>query len=215
MAASGVRPQAGRRSPRRGCDTAQVAPIRADARLTWPIRTVRAELRPVARADSAAVLRYRRLEPVARHLSHPPLSDLAAAEALVDGWLRDDQRVSAVVLRDGTIVGDVHLGTRSAAALRPATTAEREGWVGYAFHPDAQGEGLATEAVGALVRAGFAQLRLRRVTARVFGPARSSSRLLARLGFQLDGVDRAAVLAPDGHAWWDDECWSALPGEVG
>jgi RimJ/RimL family protein N-acetyltransferase len=93
-------------------------------------------------------------------------------------------------------------------------TTEREGWVGYAFHPDVQGQGLATETVGALVRAGFAQLRLRRITARVFGPARSSSRLLARLGFHLDGVDRVAVLAPDGQAWWDDECWSALPGEV-
>lgn len=183
-------------------------------RSALPRRTQRCLLREVRSSDAAAVHDYRRLEEVSRYLAHPPLAP-ADAEALVAGWVSDPAAVTVVAELDGRVVGDVRLFFRPASAMRPATTDEVEVWLGYAMHPQVQGRGLARECVGELVALalgdGPVEVGARRITARVFAPAVPSSRLLASLGFHLDGVDRSAVLAPDGSTWWDDELWSLLP----
>lgn len=110
----------------------------------------------------------------------------------------------------GRLVGDVRLVVRPGSAKAPATTTEVEGRLGYAVHPAVQGRGLATEAVRAVVDLALGVGGQRRLTARVFAPATASSRVLARLGFTHEGTERAAVLAPDGTTWWDDQAWSLL-----
>lgn len=199
-------------------------------RAALPRSTARCRLREVRDEDAAEVHAYRRLEEVSRYLAHPPLSPDEAVE-LVAGWVRDPAAVTVVAELDGLVVGDVRLLLRPAAAMPPATTTEVEAWVGYAFHPEAQGRGLARECVAALVDLAMAArserpghepgevgevsgVAARRVSARVFAPAVRSSRLLASLGFHLDGVERSAVLDPGGTTWWDDELWSVLPGEL-
>src|SRR5699024_3028155 len=108
------------------------------------------------------------------------------------------------------VIGDVRIRFRRAAAMAPATTTAGEAANGYAFHPQLQGRGLATESVGAVTDLLLGPVAAHRVPARVFAPATPSARLLARLGFTRDGIDRHAVLAPDGRTWWDDELWSRL-----
>lgn len=174
-----------------------------------PRRTSRLLLREVSTGDAARVGAYRSLPAVARHLGHPPLS-ADDARVLVDRWLADPAGLTVVLDLDGMVVGDVRLWLRPCSAKEPAVTDEVEAGIGYALHPAHQGRGLATEAVGGVVDLALGVGRARRITARVFAPARPSSSLLARLGFHLDGVDRAAVLAPEGDRWWDDECWSLL-----
>lgn len=178
-----------------------------------PLRTDRVLLRPTAADDVAAVHAYRRLPEVSRYLPHEPL-DTDGAQALVQRWLDDPAGVSVAIEVDGRVVGDVRLSLRPCSAMTPATTEEVEGWIGYAVHPDHQGRGLATEAVGAVVDLAMTQARVRRLTARVFAGATGSSRLLHRLGFTRDGVERAAVLSPEGDTWWDDESWSLLRDDV-
>lgn len=152
---------------------------------------------------------YRSLPEVTRYLGHPPL-DVDAARSLVDRWLGDPAGLSVALELEGEVVGDVRLWFRAASAMAPAATEEVDAGLGYALSPDHQGRGLATEAVAEVVRLILGPGGVRRITTRVFAPARPSSTLLRRLGFQLDGVDRAAVLSPDGDAWWDDELWSLL-----
>lgn len=191
------------------------APVRAArARIArrLPRHTSRLVLREVGPADVRSVHAYRSLPEVTRYLGHPPL-DLDAAQERVDRWLADPAGLSVAVELGGEVVGDVRLWFRAASAMAPAATEEVDAGLGYALHPGHQGRGLATEAVRELVDLVMDAGGVRRITARVFAPARPSSALLRRLGFHLDGVDRAAVLSPGGDTWWDDECWSLLRGD--
>nr|WP_281496743.1 GNAT family protein [Ornithinimicrobium sp. F0845] len=177
-------------------------------------------MREVGAGDARALHAYRSDPQVIRFLGHPPL-DVDGVGELLTRWRNDPTGVSVVAELHGPesalpgdtttrLVGDVRVRFRTASAMAPATTDAVEAAVGYAFHPEFHGQGLATECVRAVLRAVLGA-GARRVTARVFAPATPSSRLLARLGFSRDGVDRAAVLAPDGAHWWDDELWSLLP----
>lgn len=179
----------------------------------FPVSTERCLLRAAGEDDVADVQDYRRMPAVTQFLGHPPL-DAAQTADLLAQWLRDDEAVTVVAEQDGHVIGDVRLRLRRASAMRPARTIEVEAALGYAFHPRVHGQGLATECVGEALEMALRASGVRRVTARVFAPAIRSSQLLARLGFSRDGLDRSAVLAPDGSAWWDDELWSLLPGEL-
>lgn len=151
---------------------------------------------------------------VTEFLGHPPL-DLAGVGRLVGEWTRATEAVTVVADAGDGIVGDIRLRFRSSAAMAPARTTAVEAVLGYVFHPAVHGRGIATECVGSLVEVVRAVSSVRRITARVFAPAVRSSALLARLGFTRDGVDRQAVLAPDGSQWWDDELWSLLTTDRG
>lgn len=198
----------------------------AALRAALPLATDRCTVREVRAEDAGALLAYRSDPEVTRFLGHPPL-EMDAMVDLLAQWEEEPGAVSVVAELDGPVggdptargrtsrvVGDVRLRLRSASALAPATTSEVDAVLGYAFHPAVHGQGLATESVRAVLGVVTGASRVRRVTARVFAPATRSARLLARLGFTRDGVDRAAVLAPDGSTWWDDELWSLLPGEL-
>ena len=152
---------------------------------------------------------YRSLPEVTRYLGHPPLDEDGVRQRVVR-WLADPAGLSVAVELDGRVIGDVRWWFWQSSAREPAVSEEVDAGLGYALHPGVQGQGLATEAVGGLVQLVLGPGGVRRITARVFAPARPSSALLRRLGFHLDGVDRGAVLSPDGDAWWDDECWSLL-----
>lgn len=174
-----------------------------------PVRTERTLLRPLGPGDVDAVLAYRGRPEVAAYLAHEPL-DPSAAQDLLDRWLADDTAVSLAVVLRARLVGDVRLMVHPASAKAPARTQQVEGRLGYAVHPDLQGRGLATEAVRAVVGLALGPGGLRRITTRVFAPAVASSRVMAKVGFTLEGTERAAVLSPDGSTWWDDQAWSLL-----
>jgi RimJ/RimL family protein N-acetyltransferase len=190
-------------------DAEPVARAAAELRGALPVGTGRCLLRVVQHEDSADLQGYRGVAEVTQFLGHPPL-DTDQVEDLVASWLLDAEAVTAVAEHEGRVVGDVRLRFRRSSALWPAATTQVEAAVGYAFHSAVQGQGLATECVGSMVHLALRYPAVRRVTARVFAPAVRSARLLDRLGFSRDGIDRAAVLSPDGTRWWDDELWSVL-----
>ncbi|MGK9147035.1 GNAT family N-acetyltransferase [Plantibacter flavus] len=99
------------------------------------------------------------------------------------GWivLAVEERSSA------TVIGEV--------LLKRADDAARTGEVGYAFARSAQGRGLASEAVRAILELGFATFGLRTIVAQVELGNAASARLLARLGFVRDAE---TVNAADG-----------------
>jgi len=60
--------------------------------------------------------------------------------------------------------------------------------LGYMIHPDAQGNGYATDAATRLVRYGFEDRRLHKIKANAFGPNEASQRVLEKVGFEKEGV---------------------------
>lgn len=77
-----------------------------------------------------------------------------------------------------TVIGEVLLKWTSAA--------DRQGELGFAFARQHHGRGLAAEAAGAIIKLGFGELRLHRITAVCIEENEASARLLRRLGFALE-----------------------------
>ncbi len=104
---------------------------------------------------------------------------LAAAAA-------DERNYHAAICEDDVLIGgiglvlgdDVHRGTAE---------------LGYWLGPSHWGRGVATQAVGLVVREGFTRLGLRRIWAGVYESNPASMRVLVKNGFRREGVLRRAV----------------------
>ena len=150
-----------------------------------PISTERLRLRRFTRDDRERFLEYRRHPDVARHQGWDESYSGEDADRFLDAMTTAPEwrpghwfQVAIERSADGVLLGDV--------AFWPdhdGGTVE----IGYSLHPDAQGNGYASEAVTALIRA----LRDRGADTVVAGcdPNNAASiRLLERLGFAFDGV---------------------------
>ena len=70
--------------------------------------------------------------------------------------------------------------------------------LGYALGKSSWGRGLATEAAREVVRYGFEELGLDRISARCFAFNARSRRVIEKCGFEAEGVMREALATPDG-----------------
>lgn len=77
--------------------------------------------------------------------------------------------------------------------------------IGYTLHNTHWEMGLGTELVGALVRIGLLHLGFHRLEAHVNLDNPASRRVLAKNGFELEGVRRGFVL--EKGVWTDNEVW--------
>lgn len=112
---------------------------------------------------------------------------------------------ASVVLRSsGIVIGRV--------ALKGIEPNHRRAEVAYWFDPAYWGHGLATEAVHRLCRAGFEQLHLHRIDAKIYDFNLASQRLVVRLGFRREGVLRKAWLGTEG--WCNELRYGILEGEL-
>lgn len=178
------------------------------------LRTERLLLRPITLDDVDAMQSYRGREDVARYLLHDPLS-MEAARARVT---RSVQRWSeypaerfalnfAIELRsadssdgDDTPIGDLNVWNVVPDAASRATANPRLFWMGYAMHPDSQGNGYAREAAACVVKWIFEHHNATEMRAIAMAPNAPSINLLRKLGFSM--VERAEMIG------------SALPTEV-
>jgi ribosomal-protein-serine acetyltransferase len=85
--------------------------------------------------------------------------------------------------------------------------------LGYWLAADAQGAGIMTAAVAALVQHAFADLGLHRVQICAAVDNVRSRALIERLGFAFEGVARGHYRIGDG--WHDDAVYALLAGEPG
>ncbi len=151
--------------------------------LGWPLVTARLHLRPFGATDVDALLPLH-ADPVAvRYVPFEPrdragVVDVLARKTANRTLAADGDLLELAVVRtaDDALVGDVLL------ALSSLTHENLE--VGYLFGRAYEGQGYATEAVGALLALAFDTFEARRVTARVDTRNDASRRLLLRLGFR-------------------------------
>ncbi len=83
--------------------------------------------------------------------------------------------------------------------------------IGYFIHPAHHRQGVATEAVGALLEYCFGPLGLHRLTAFIDPENVASCRLVERFGFRREGLLRETIFL--GGAWRDDCVYGLLEGE--
>ncbi len=172
----------------------------------YPVETARLLLRPFRRGDVDAVYSYRSRPDVAQYLFDDGMTHEQCAEAVRArigqvAFSEEGDKILLAVERkdDGRLVGEVSLIWRSVA--------NRQAEVGYILHPDAHGQGLATEAARALLAFGFEVAGLHRVYARCDARNRASAGVMARLGMRQEAHFREHVQV---KGRWDEEIVCAI-----
>ena len=163
-----------------------------------PFTTPRVHVRAFRATDAATFAAYRSDPDVARFQSWDAPFALADAVRFVDEMAAMDAPergawIQLAVEHEGSLVGDVAVGLSDDG--RVAT-------IGYTLAPAAQGRGLATEAVGAVVDRLFDLLDVHRIEASIDPRNVASARVIESLGFEHEGTAVAAVWA--GGEWSDD-----------
>ncbi|GAA1931295.1 GNAT family N-acetyltransferase [Nocardioides marmoribigeumensis] len=156
----------------------------------FPLRTARLDLRPHRPEDLDDLLAFHSDPDVVRYVPWP-VRDRAATEETLrtklgqGSWRGPGQwMVLAVELREtATVIGEVLL----------KHAGDQQGELGFALAREHQGRGYAAEAARELLRVGFDELGLHRVTAVCIEENHDSARLLQRLGFRREArtVDSA------------------------
>jgi RimJ/RimL family protein N-acetyltransferase len=167
--------------------------------IVLPRRTERLVLRSLRETDSADLLAYRGRPDVCRYLMNEP-HDRAGIEAFIaeraprTSFVEDRDAVLLGVELAGRVIGDVSLTT--------AKVVDRQGEIGWVFHPDHQGHGYATEAARALLDLAFDEVGLHRVCAQLDPSNTASEQLCVRLGMRQEAHLRE-------ESWFNGE-WGDL-----
>jgi RimJ/RimL family protein N-acetyltransferase len=122
-------------------------------------------------------------EDVCRYLPWEPM-DVDQARAKLEQRLRqtrieadgDPLVLAAVDTETGRMIGEF--------MLRLNNSESRQGEIGWAIHPDAQGRGLATEGAKEMLRLGFDELNLHRIVAGSDPRNIGSTRVMEHLGMR-------------------------------
>jgi RimJ/RimL family protein N-acetyltransferase len=174
------------------------------------IETERLLLRPFRESDLDDLHAIRSLPEVVRYLygdvrSRQEVEELLAERAAMTSLNEEgDALVLAAERRDdGRVIGDVVLWLRSRD--------HRQGEIGFAFHPDAQGRGYAREAATELLRVAFGPLELHRVFGRTDARNDASAALMRRLGMRQEAHFRENEIFKG--AWGDELVFAVLRSE--
>jgi len=166
------------------------------------IETARLRLRRLRPADEAALIALDSDPAVMRYVGSPP--GVRTHDETVE---RVRRRIEADHDEGGWWVVEGKNGdTFHGVGLLLPMPAGGDVEVGYRLARRSWGQGIATEAASALVDHAFSRLALPRLVAVVYPANLSSSRVLTKLGFALDGLREykgASVLhfVLDGDAW--------------
>ncbi len=155
----------------------------------YPMETERLLLRPIDPVgDIDAMHAYLSRADVCAYIPLRPSTREQVAEQYADPERRRTSltepkqalRVAVVLKSTGELIGDVMLFWRSGE--------HRSGEVGYVFHPVHHGNGYATEAVRVLLRLGFEDLGLHRITGRIDQRNPASAAVLTKVGMRQEAV---------------------------
>jgi RimJ/RimL family protein N-acetyltransferase len=145
-----------------------------------PLETSRLQLRHLVPADLAAVHAIESRPEVTRWLYWEPRTEAEVREALERriARARDAPQtgvtIAAEILATGQLVGHISL------TVEP----DRQGEIGFLFHPDHQGRGYATEAGAGVLQLAFEAYDLHRVCGRLEARNAASARVLEKLGMR-------------------------------
>ena len=172
----------------------QTPPVAFDFSAFPVLTTDRIILRELRNEDATDLLVFRG-DSEAQRFDSEPLQTLEQSLALIDE-VRDAYAAEravpwAVTLKSsGRVVG--------LFGYNNWNRYHRRAEIGYDLARDLWGQGLATEALTAVMRFGFSDMQLNRIEAQTIADNRSSTRLLGRLGFAREGTRRRYSWEEDG-----------------
>jgi RimJ/RimL family protein N-acetyltransferase len=150
---------------------------------TYPLRTQRLDLRPYESGDLDHLRDMYTREDVVRYLYWGPMDEDQLRESLAKKVRRrvlgdegDGLNVLGVERESGEVVGE--------ALLFWASRAHRTAEVGFVVKPGFQGRGYATEMGAEMLRLGFDECDLHRVTGQCDARNAASAAVLERLGMR-------------------------------
>ena len=169
-------------------------------------------LRALTPGDRAAVFSVFADPRVAVPTHIAPFTGIEQADELIAGFsgrfaAQGGIRWGLTLKEDDTLIG-----TAGFPSIDPATYRARIGYnLAYAYW----GQGLATEAVRALVGLGFAQINLNRIEATTNLDNTGSMRVLSKVGFSEEGILRDYVYWRERGVFYDARLYAILRREYG
>lgn len=177
------------------------------------LTTERLQLRRTLLTDAPDVLLFRG-DAYVQRFNGPVYEEAAEAEALIhelhDEYFKRSGICWGITLKDeGKVIG--------LFGFHHWSKHHRRAEVGYDMNRAYWGQGIATEALRAMLRFGFSQMNLNRIYAGTIADNHESVRLLERLGFVREGTKRGLSWEDDGtfhdgaiysmlqHEWNDNE----------
>lgn len=179
--------------------------------VAWPVHTERLSIRPATADDAEATWDYRRIPSVAMWMTTAPTS----LEEYADLFVLEDRLPKTFIMeRDGTVVGDLMIAIEDPWAQTEVKDQAKglQAELGWCLRPEAEGQGLATEAVVELFRICFEDLGLRRVVANCFTANEPSWRLMERVGMRREEHAVQDSLHRNGE-WMDGYRYALLADE--
>jgi RimJ/RimL family protein N-acetyltransferase len=179
--------------------------------VSWPVSTERLTIRLPVEDDVDPTWVFRSSPDVHEWLTMGP----AGYDEYRERFLSPTRFAKTLVVEyDGRVIGDLMVSVEDAWAQAEVANQARgvQAELGWCFDPAYHGRGLATEAVGALLRLCFEELALRRVTANCFADNVASWRLMERLGMRREAHTKADSLHRSG-AWLDGMTYALLADE--
>lgn len=169
------------------------------------IRTPRLRLRAIGIEDIAELYEVFSDPEVVRYWSRPALADLAEAVVMIEQRAEQPSLLQWGIVRADE---DRLLGT---CTLADIDLTHKRASIGYALARAAWGQGIAREAVRALVGYGFEAIELHRIAADVDPRNARSIHLLEELGFSREGLQREYYFV--GDEWQDTAMFGLLRRE--
>jgi ribosomal-protein-alanine N-acetyltransferase len=173
------------------------------------LTTERLVLREYAEDDWPAVLEYQR-KPA--YLRYYEWTDRSAKDVrdFVNMFLDQQQanprikyQMASTLKSTGQLIGSCGIRMKSAES--------HEADIGLELDPHYWGQGYGTEAARAIVKFGFADLRLHRIWSRTIAENQSATRVLEKLGLKLEGRLRENEYFKG--RWWDSSMYAILDRE--
>lgn len=180
-------------------------------KVTWPVVTERLRIRPATADDVESTWAFRRLPEVTEWMT----SRAATLKEYSELFLASERLLSTLVVqRGGEVVGDLMLRVEDAWSQTEVRDRAKnvQAELGWCIAPSYAGQGLATEAVVAMIGLCFGQLGLRRVTANCFADNVASWRLMERIGMRREQHLVRESLHRSG-AWLDGYGYALLAEE--
>ncbi len=143
------------------------------------LTTERLEIRLLQDCDFNDIVEIHRIPEVTRYMLHEPWT-AADAEIRFQAMKRNDKMIPEKGLCFGVVFQERVIGDVSFWFTEMQQTVE----IGYAFHPEYSGRGLASEAVSALIHHIFDNYPIHRLQANVDGRNRKSMALCKRAGMR-------------------------------
>lgn len=156
--------------------------------IQYPIQTERLVLRPLTLADVDGVHAYQSHVEVCRYVPFEPRSREVIAdriENLLKSQMDDAGQAISIGVENretGRLMGDIMLAWQSKE--------HQGGEMGWAFHPDFQGQGFAAESAAAVLRLAFDLFEFHRIVARIDARNIASINLARRLGMRQEAYLR-------------------------